>query len=148
MNQSKDFDLHDLLFNFLGLFQEKFMLRLRQQDGSFLGLKKNHFKILGILSYLQSLTLTEIGRKLDLEKGSVTTLIDQLEEQGLVIRGYDPDDRRKFQILLSDAGCEAIATIRAGHTKVLESMLDKVDDRELQRFIECLQFSVEFMKKL
>jgi DNA-binding MarR family transcriptional regulator len=148
MDQQKAYELHDLLFSFTGLVHEKFMAGFRRQDAGFMGLKKNHFKILCILSGHQSLTSTEIGRMLDLEKGSVTTLIDQLEECGLASRGYDPDDRRKFKIVLSDAGREVIDTINSGHVQGLESQLRGVDMPELQKFIDCLKFSVAFMKKL
>ncbi|NPV93278.1 MAG: MarR family transcriptional regulator [Firmicutes bacterium] len=148
MDQRRAYELHDLLFNFVGLFHEKFLYGFRRQNAGFMGLKKNQFKILGRLSCHHSLTSTEIGRMLDLEKGSVTTLIDQLEEYGLVVRGYDPDDRRKFQIVLSDAGREAVNTINAGHVEGLGALLHGVDEREVDRFFECLQYSVAFMKKL
>jgi len=91
---------------------------------------------------------SEIGRRLDIEKGSVTTLIDQLEESGLVSRCSDPWDRRMSQISLNEAGRELMTNLNEKHARLIEQLLANSDDGETMDFIDSLRFAVAFMKKL
>lgn len=148
MNQQEAYELNELFFDFVGLFHEKFMARFHRSDNILPGLKKNHLKILGYLSKHEYLISTEISHLLDIEKGSITTLVDQLVEKGLVIRRGDLDDRRKMQILLSGAGREAMDVVTDRHSRELRDILSNVEIQEIVKFIECLRFSVDFMNKL
>lgn len=143
-----EMELHDLLFSFVGLFHEKFMGRFRRHDSRFPGLKKNHYKILGMLHHHEYLISSDIGRMLDVEKGSLTTLIDQLDERGLIIRRADPCDRRKLHILLSDAGREEMNKVVAQHAGEIKELLQGMDEQKIQKFTECLKYSVSVMKEI
>ena len=79
-------ELHDLLFTFIGIFHEKFLSRYHNYYECYPMLKKNHVKIISVLYQHKHLIPTEIGKLLDVERGSLTALIDQLEEMGLVKR--------------------------------------------------------------
>ncbi len=148
MNHKDAKELHELLFGFMGLFHEKFLIRFRQQDACYLELKKNHFKILGTLSQHEFLMASEIGRMLDIEKGSITTLIDQLVEKGLVIRRDDPGDRRKSQISLSEVGREEMNRIIDQHAREIGDYLQDIKAQEIRQFLDCLRYTVAFMKEL
>jgi DNA-binding MarR family transcriptional regulator len=50
------------------------------------------------------LRMNVLSRYLMVTGGNVTGLTDQLEKEGLVRREADPDDRRSFRVLLTDAG--------------------------------------------
>lgn len=54
------------------------------------------------------LTPNEINANLHLTSGSVTSLLDRLEQRGLVTRGPHPTDRRKVLVHLTDAGREIV----------------------------------------
>lgn len=54
------------------------------------------------------LTPNEINANLHLTSGSVTSLLDRLEQRGLVTRGPHPTDRRKVLVSITDAGCELV----------------------------------------
>jgi len=148
MNYKDAKELHELMFRFMGLFHEKFLIRYRQHDPELPGLKKNHHKILGMLSEEEFLMSSEIGRRLDIEKGSITTLIDQLIEKGLVIRKSDPVDRRKSQISLSEAGREEMNKLIDRHSRQIQDYLQGIDSREEGQFLDCMRCAVRFMKKL
>lgn len=148
MNFDKAKEIHDLLFVFMGLFHEKFLYRLRQENMCDPFLKKNHAKILNILYQRDHITLTEIGKMLDIEKGSMTTLIDVLEEKDFVIRLDDPKDRRKTLITLSPKGRQEMDRIMNLHALKMDEFLCKSDSEEIQKFKTNLQFVVDFMKKV
>ncbi|HVJ50541.1 MarR family winged helix-turn-helix transcriptional regulator [Desulfitobacterium sp.] len=148
MNFDKAKEIHDLLFTFMGLFHEKFLHRYRHESICMPCLKKNHTKILNILYQKDHITLTEIGKLMDIEKGSLTTLIDQLEEKDLVIRSNDPMDRRKSLISLSPQGREEMDRVMNLYAQKMDELLRDADLVEIQHFLTSLQFVVKFMKKI
>ncbi len=143
--------IHNLLFTFMGLFHEKYLLRLRQESQELNCrpcFKKNHMKILNTLYQNDRITLTEIGKMLDIEKGSLTTLIDQLEKEDFVLRLNDPLDRRKSLICLSQHGREEMGRITNFCAAKVDELLLNFNSEEVQQFITSLQNVVGFMKKL
>lgn len=54
----------------------------------------------------QPLGMTELSRRLHLEKSSLTGLVDRVERRGLAERVRDGKDRRACQIALTDEGTE------------------------------------------
>jgi Transcriptional regulators len=139
-------ELHFLLFNFMGLFHNKFLHEFRKKASG--ELKKNHVKIISMLYQQPYLTSTEIARMLDIEKGSVTTLIDQLTEAGLVVRCDTPNDRRKTLVKLTEPGRSKMEQIRASDIETINEILQDVDGNDLQQFLECLRYSMRFMNRL
>jgi len=141
-------ELHDLLFKTLGLFHEKFLCQFRKESPQYPGIKKNHAMIIGFLYQNQVLTATEIAKILNMEKGSLTTLIDQLEELGLAIRYKDINDRRKALISLTDAGKAEMEDMMRNSAQRMGNILSDSDPDELLKFVESLSYAIEFMQKI
>src|ERR1700677_2173561 len=59
------------------------------------GLGFSDFAVLEVLLNKGPQKVNDIGRRVDLTSGSITTAIDRLEERGLVVRGLDDQDRRR-----------------------------------------------------
>lgn len=70
------------------------------------------------------LRMNVLSRYLMVTGGNVTGLTDQLEKEGLVRREADPDDRRSFRVLLTDAGRRHFAEMAAEHERWLIEMFD------------------------
>lgn len=140
--------LHVLMFSFMGNFHEKFLVYFRQHQDFFFQLKKNQAKIISILYHHDGLTSTELGKMLDIEKGGLTTIIDQLEGMDLVVRCPDPTDRRKQQLSLSLKGREEMEQVMNLYTSSLMELFAEVDQQELAKFIDSLRFAVDFMEKI
>jgi len=148
MDTKQSREIHELSFSFVGLFHDKLVTRFRRHNDELPGLKKNHFRILGQLFHHNALTLTEIGRTLDLEKGSVTSLVDHLLEKGLVVRQNFPGDRRKSLVMLSEAGHTSIRNIIEKQIRDIELLMGDIGDKETREFVECLRFCTDMLKKL
>lgn len=141
-------ELHDLLFKAMGLFHEKFLCQFGKESPNYPGVKKNHIMIIGFLYRYQTLTATEIAKKLNMEKGSLTTLIDQLEGVGLVTRCKDLNDRRRTLISLTNIGKEEMEAIMRNSTQRMYEILSNADPDELLEFISSLRYAVEFMQRI
>lgn len=148
MNSDNAQEIYALLLNLMGLFHEKFLLRFQHDSGVEPCLKKNHMKILSILYQHKHMTSTEIARMLNIEKGSITTLIDWLVENKLVNRSNDRNDRRKSLISLSPEGMKIAQEVIEFYAQKVDQLLYNVDSAEIQQFSASLQFVVKFMKKL
>lgn len=148
MNQEELRELHDLIFSNLGLIHKKFLRQFRKRNQRYEGLKKNHTKIIALTYQHQVLTATEIAKMLDMEKGSLTTLIDQLEDMGLLVRSRDPRDRRKSLISLTDAGKTEMETALHSSTQCISEILSEADPSEVQKFVASLRYIVSFMNKI
>lgn len=148
MNDSETRELHDLLFSFMDMFHEKFLYSFRKNNENKTGMKKNHAKIIMMLYRFKSLTSTEIARMLYMEKGSVTTLIDQLTESGFVVRCNVANDRRKSLVLLTDSGKAQMEIIIANHIQSMDELFHDVDSNEMEQFADNLKNVVKFMNKL
>ncbi|WP_067964866.1 MarR family winged helix-turn-helix transcriptional regulator [Nocardiopsis trehalosi] len=48
--------------------------------------------------------MTRLSRRLNLERSSVSGLVDRVEKRGLVVRTPDPDDRRAWRAALTGEG--------------------------------------------
>ncbi|TGE38572.1 MarR family transcriptional regulator [Desulfosporosinus fructosivorans] len=148
MNYYETRELHDLLFSFLDMFHEKFLHHFRKRNESKSGMKKNHVKIIVMIYRFEGLTSTDIAKMLDMEKGSVTTLIDQLTECGFVVRCDVAHDRRKSLILLTDLGKAQMECIIESHIQSMNELLECIDSDEMKQFVDSLGNVVKFMNKL
>lgn len=56
-------------------------------------------------------TMTELGTWIPLSRAAVTTLVDRLEDAGLVRRGSDGNDRRRTVVTLTDAALDRMRPV-------------------------------------
>jgi len=65
--------------------------------------------------------VNEIGRRIGLTSGSITTAVDRLESGGWVIRQNDPNDRRARVVRLTPRGNARATALFAGHSKTMDA---------------------------
>jgi MarR family 2-MHQ and catechol resistance regulon transcriptional repressor len=92
---------------------------VRSIESSGLGL--SDFAVLEMLLNKGPQRVNDIGRRIDLTSGSITTAVDRLETRGLVARGLDDADRRSRIVRLTPAGRAHIGETFAQHANALEA---------------------------
>ena len=60
-------------------------------------------RILYVLWQGDDLPIVELGRRTGLAKTTLTGMLDRMERQRLIVRRYDPDDRRQIRIQLTES---------------------------------------------
>jgi MarR family 2-MHQ and catechol resistance regulon transcriptional repressor len=85
------------------------------------GLGPSDFAVLEVLLNKGPQKVSEIGRRVALTSGSITTAIDRLETRGLVAREFDDADRRSRIVCLTPAGRGRIGEVFAQHEAALET---------------------------
>jgi MarR family 2-MHQ and catechol resistance regulon transcriptional repressor len=78
------------------------------------------FAILEALLHKGPQPVSELGRRIDLTSGAMTTAIDRLEMRRLVARSDHATDRRAWLIHLTPEGQALITKVFAGHEEAME----------------------------
>lgn len=79
----------------------------------------SQFAVLEALYHLGSMTQGEVSTKVLKSGSNMTTVIDNLERDGLVRRERDAKDRRVINIHLTEAGSGKIEAVLPGHIAAL-----------------------------
>src|SRR5437870_6137927 len=78
------------------------------------------FGVLEVLLHKGPQSVSEIGRRVELTSGSITTAIDRLEQRGLVARAAHASDRRARVVDLTPAGKALITQVFATHKQAMD----------------------------
>jgi len=87
------------------------------------GMGATDFGVLEALLHKGPLAVKELGKKVLLTSGSMTTAVDRLEARGLVARHDDAQDRRARIIRLTPEGRKLIECAFAEHRDEMEAAL-------------------------
>src|SRR5438105_13969126 len=78
------------------------------------------FGVLEVLLHKGPQSVSEIGRRVELTSGSITTAIDRLEQRGLVARAAHASDRRARVVDLTPDGRALITQVFATHKQAMD----------------------------
>ena len=78
------------------------------------------FAVLEMLLHKGPHSVGDIGRRVDLTSGSITTAIDRLEKRGLVTRAAHASDRRARVVHLTREGRARITHVFATHKEAMD----------------------------
>jgi DNA-binding MarR family transcriptional regulator len=94
------------------------------------GLRPYHHAILLVLDQESVETQGAIGDALGYDKGQLVGLLDELEEQGLVERKRDPNDRRRHVVRMTAEGRRVLRRLRALARRLDDDFLAPLSDEE------------------
>ena len=82
--------------------------------------------------------ITELAADLAFAQPTVTQLVARLADRGLLSRGRDPRDGRVVRVEITDAGRDALGTLRAAYQAVLRAKLSDRDDAQIRALAEAV----------
>src|SRR6266850_387739 len=103
------------------------------------GVGLSDFGVLELLLHKGPQPVNEIGRRIGLTSGAITTAVDRLVSCKLVARENDPSDRRARIVRLTARGKEQASKIFAGHKTVMDSAASGLSKVERATLIQLLK---------
>jgi len=111
------------------------------------GLGITDVKTLSILLQEGPMTAGEIGSRLGLTSGSVTTLVDRLEQQNLASRQPHAKDRRKVLVVVNKEKLAVEDNVYLSMGAAFSRLLETYTTEQLEFLVEFYQASIEVTKQ-
>ena len=103
------------------------------------GMSEGRLSVLWLLRVKNDMTLGELAERLDVSPRNITGLVDHLEQDSLVERFPDPDDRRGVIVRLTPDGKAAVDGAFAALLDAEHQLLADLPDRDRQRLAALLR---------
>jgi MarR family transcriptional regulator, 2-MHQ and catechol-resistance regulon repressor len=103
------------------------------------GLNPTEFAVLELLYHKGDQPLQQIGGKILLASGSITYVVDKLEEKGLLKRNACPKDRRVTYAQITEEGKKFIGDIFPEHEQKIHEIMSTLSQSEKETAIELIK---------
>jgi DNA-binding MarR family transcriptional regulator len=98
------------------------------------------FNVLFALKYKEiDVTQSELGKRLVVTRASITSVLDKLEEKGLVERRSVPGDRRIYYVELTPRGKKLVDQVEPLYRKEVHAALGDFGEKELRTLVGYLE---------
>ena len=115
------------------------LLRHAEQSFETLDIGLTDFVILEMLLHKGPQKVNDIGRRVGLTSGAITSAVDRSETQGLVARSFDAADRRARVVTLTPRGKALITKAYARHQDAMEDAMSVLTPAELRTLAALLK---------
>jgi MarR family transcriptional regulator, 2-MHQ and catechol-resistance regulon repressor len=96
-----------------------------------LGLTSPQFEVICTLANTPGMSMSKLGEQTLITKGTLTGIIDRLEQKGLVRREVPEENRRSFTIVLTPAGGRVFEEVFPAHTAYLKQRFEGLTPQDL-----------------
>lgn len=117
------------------------LLEIDKRDIRRYGLNQTEFGVLELLYHKGSMPLQQIGEKILITSGSITYVINKLENKELISREVCMEDRRITYAALTEKGTALLSRIFPEHARTLEKALGGLTSEEKK-------IAIDLMKKV
>ena len=105
------------------------------------GARRQHFTVLTALAEQGAMSQAELGRRLWIDRSDLHTILNELQDKGLVARAPDTGDRRRNRVQITAAGDAVRERLDARVHEAQDTLLaplSRADRSELHRLLEQL----------
>ena len=132
-NSSQPMSLGFLINDVARLFRRNFNRQVQQ-----LGLTQSQWQILAHLSRNEGMRQIQLAETLELQPISVARLIDRMQTAGWVERKPDPNDRRAFQLYLTEKATPILEQMRKHSAQIHTEALEDITAEQEQNILQLL----------
>ena len=126
-------------------FVSRTMHHMGEQSVEDAGLSFAQYRVLMHLFFAEKmddcaeLNPSEISDRQGVSRNTMSSFIRNLEEEGLVERRLDPNDRRRFKISLTDSGRALVTQHTGDHLRSLDESFSALSPDEQTTFLNLLR---------
>jgi MarR family transcriptional regulator, 2-MHQ and catechol-resistance regulon repressor len=103
------------------------------------GLNPTEFAVLELLYHKGDQPMQQIGGKILLASGSITYVVDKLEQKGMLKRIACPKDRRVTYAQITEDGKSFIQDVFPEHAQQIDKLMSSLSESEKLEAIELLK---------
>ncbi|WP_031482744.1 MarR family winged helix-turn-helix transcriptional regulator [Maridesulfovibrio frigidus] len=93
---------------------------------------------LEVLGIHKPMRMKELAQRMGITTGTLTVLVDRLENKGFVRRKPHESDRRSIIVELTDSGDVMFAEHDRLHLRLIEELTSELSDSERESLLSCL----------
>jgi DNA-binding MarR family transcriptional regulator len=112
------------------------------------GLNHTHIKTMMLLKFEGERQMSEVSDLVNLGKGSFTPVACKLIELGYIEKIRDIEDKRVFNLKLTEKGNEFACDFAKTHIKFIEKKLESLTEEEKQVYFASIELINTITKKL
>lgn len=146
MDEERLNQMVDDIYLFFPLFRKKLFKHKRKLKQN--RMPHSYYHILKVLKKRGELPMSEIGRMVYISKSNMTSLIDNLVENGLAERLPDKNDRRVINITLTKKGNELLMEWRKHSNNEIKMNLASLSEEDLEKFSDSVKNIKEILNKI
>ena len=128
------------------IYSSLYLNYLKQYSGLY-DVNKTQLRALVLMKNYGEISMTELCAKLNIEKGSLTSMIDDLSKKGYVYREKNLKDRRKYMIVITEEGKKIAADFTEKLSNDLEAKFFKLDTDEREKYLEAIETLATLVNK-
>lgn len=129
-----DTSLHYLTMANQMLIQKRLLERVKAS-----GLTLGQPKVLDYLKDHDGASQKEIAAGCFIEAGSLTSILNRMEEKGLIERRMLNGNRRTFHIFMTESGKKNQKLVEAAFEKIEETAFSGISEEEQKRFMQTFE---------
>ena len=103
------------------------------------GLNPTEFAVLELLFHKGEQPIQQIGKRILLTSGSITYVVDKLEEKGLLERKRCPKDRRVIYAAITEKGKTLMRDVFPQHRQAVNEMFKELTLEEKKELVSLLK---------
>ena len=116
---------------------------LEKSDASCCGVTISQCHAIAEIGRAGEVSLNELAELLALDKSTMSRRINNLVEDGLVIRELDPEDRRYVKIKLTDKGIKIFKNIEESMDRYYKAIFNSVPEEKKEQVLDSLKLLIE-----
>lgn len=111
-------------------------------------LGKQQPNIILIIGTMGEMIPSHLGLCLNIDRSSLSRMLDSLEKKGIVSRRTDPKDRRKILISLTEKGERYYEIIQDKMDEAQARVMGSFSQEDLRKYEACIKAEVGILKKI
>ncbi|GAA4720443.1 MarR family winged helix-turn-helix transcriptional regulator [Brevibacillus fulvus] len=108
-----------------------------------LELTRTQFYLIKLIEREQPCKISALAELMEVTPSVISTMINRLQQSGLVIREYSKSDRRSVFVSLTDRGREVVKKDMEISQQVVSNFLHRLEPHELETFAALLEKIIE-----
>lgn len=96
-------------------------------------------RALAAIAHEEGISQRELMERLEVKAGSLSEILGKLEERGCIRRRKNEEDRRNYNLFLTEAGRAALEELNARHRESAEGLFAALEEEEKQQLSALLK---------